>query len=353
MLLNTRSPHGGDIYQNRAEHDFSANINPFGMPPQVREALMAAVGQSVLYPDPYCTVLRRAIAGAEGVPEGAVLCGNGAAELVYSFAYALPGGKPALVVSPTFSEYETALKAAGAGAERFFLRREEGFCPGRELLALDFSRYSAVFVCSPNNPTGVMMDKALLEALAEKCAGAGTRLFCDFCFLDLSDEPDAYDLPELTAAFPEVFVLKAFTKSYGLAGIRLGYGLCTDGDFLTRMSQKAPCWNVSTPAQQAGIAALSAPEWVEKARAVLLPQRKLMRQALLAEGVQALDGRANFLLLRSELPLYERLLVRGFLTRNCGNYPGLDGHDLRIAVKAPAENALLLGAIRECIHEKS
>ena len=104
MLLNRKNPHGGDIYANRVRLDFSANINPAGMPGAVRQAVIDSVGTSAVYPDPHCTALRQAIAEAEGVPADGILCGNGAAELIYSYAYALRSldPSPALLLEPTF-----------------------------------------------------------------------------------------------------------------------------------------------------------------------------------------------------------------------------------------------------------
>ena len=127
MLINKKSPHGGDIYTNSVKLDISANINPAGMPEKVRQALMDASANCEAYPDPYCTELRRKIVANERVPADCILCGNGAAELIYVYAYTLPKNKPALIVSPTFCEYEQALSAAGISAEHFLLKESDEF----------------------------------------------------------------------------------------------------------------------------------------------------------------------------------------------------------------------------------
>lgn len=351
MLIGQKSPHGGDIYTQKAAYDFSANVNPFGMPPSVQAAIAAAAAESVRYPDPYCGALRAAIAAAEGVGIEQVICGNGAADLIYQFAYALPDKRPALVLAPTFSEYETALKAAGIRAEQLVLSAAEGFRADERLLTAPLGGYGALFVCSPNNPTGLMLEKKTLEELAGRCEKAGVRLFADLCFTDLSDQPDLYDLPALCKAHPSVFLLKAFTKSYGMAGVRLGYGLCGDSAFLAVMSEKAPCWNVSTLAQQAGLAALREPDWAAKARALFCAERQRMAAAFREMGITVFDGRANFLLLYHQLPLWERLLQRGFLTRSCENYAGLGPGYLRVAVRLPEENDLLLRSTKDTLRQ--
>lgn len=351
MLIGKKSPHGGDIYTQPAACDFSANVNPFGMPAGVQAAVAAAAAECARYPDPYCGALRAAIAAVEGVGPEQVLCGNGAAELIYQFSYALPDKRPALILAPTFSEYETALGAAGIKAGYLALSASEGFRADERLLAAPLDGYGALFVCSPNNPTGLMLERETLEKLAKRCCEAGVRLFADLCFTDLSDQPDAYDLPALCREFPAVFLLKAFTKSYGMAGVRLGYGVCGDSAFLEKMSEKAPCWNVSTLAQQAGLAALQERDWPAKARALLGPERRRMATAFQEMGVTVFDSRANFLLLYSKLPLWEQLFARGFLTRDCSNYRGLGPGYLRVAVRLPEENSLLLSAAREVTRE--
>ena len=249
MLINKKSPYGGDIYTNRVRLDFSANINPAGMPERVCQALIEAAGSCSAYPDPYCTELRKKIAESERVPTDNILCANGAAELIYQYAYALPKEKPALIISPAFCEYELALRAAGIAAEYYILREIDGFRLTEDILGTDFDRYSAVYLCSPNNPTGITVEPELICAIAS----SGVRLFCDFCFLDLTDAPEKYDIPALLRDYPNITILRAFTKSYAMAGVRLGYAMCGDPDFLAAMSEKAQCWNVSALAQAAGV----------------------------------------------------------------------------------------------------
>ena len=166
-------------YTNPVRLDFSANLNPAGTPAAVVEALQTAASNCAAYPDPYCAKLRERIAHTEGVPCETVLCGNGAAELIYAFAYALPKEKKALIVSPTFCEYETALTAAGIRADHYVLSEEDGFVVTEALLNVDFSQYCAVFLCSPNNPTGITVDAAIVRALAR----TGVRLFLILRFL--------------------------------------------------------------------------------------------------------------------------------------------------------------------------
>ena len=345
MLINEKSPHGGDIYSNHVRLDFSANLNPAGTPEAVREAIVKAAESCAAYPDPYCAELREGIARAEGVPCESVLCGNGAAELVYAFAYALPKEKKALIVSPTFCEYETALNAAEIEADHYVLTEENGFVVTDALLKADLTRYGAVFLCSPNNPTGITVAPGIIRALAN----TGVRLFLDLTFLDLTDAPDQYDIPALISDHPNIVILRAFTKSYAMAGVRLGYVLCGDEAFLAAMSRKTQCWNVSSLAQAAGVAALSCGDWLRKSVQTISRERVRVTAELRQLGVRVYPGEANFLLLYAEADLCGEMLRRGVLLRDCSNYVGLRKGFVRIAVRTKEENDALLAALREAL----
>lgn len=347
MLMDKNNPHGGDRYGKNIRIDFSANVNPFGAPDCVKRALAGMTEQLSDYPDAYCRELRTALAAHDHVPYENILCGNGAADLIYSFAYAVGG--TALAAVPTFSEYQTAWEAAGGRFIAHILRAEDGFLPGENFLSRIVAGISAIFLCVPNNPTGVLYDAAFVRAAAERCREIHARLFLDCCFLDLSNGRETYDIPALVRDYPNVFVLKAFTKSYGMAGLRLGYGLCSDTDFLFRMSSKSPCWNVSSVAQAAGIAALSDTAFVERFRGMIAVERPYLARSLSRFGFEVWDGAANFLLFRTQAPLYDALLARGILVRSCANFEGLDASYYRIAVRTHAENEILIREIREIL----
>ena len=345
MLINETNPHGGDIYTYRDMLDFSANINPFGIPDAIKNAAAQAMNDCTAYPDPYCRTLRNRLSEEERVSEKWILCGNGAAELIYSFAYSLPKDRPALVVSPTFSEYQSALSAAGIPAEHHMLEEKNGFVLDDSIMSIDFSRYSALFICTPDNPTGITVRPELLE----KVATTGIRLFCDMCFIDLTDSPDRYNVPELLKKYPNLVILKAFTKSFAIPGLRLGYMLCSDEAFLLTMSEKAPCWNVSIPAQAAGCAALDCKDWLSDTVKNISRERERVSASLRSLDIKVYPGEANFLLLYSETDLYGMLLEKGILVRDCSNYQGLRKGFIRIAVRKPEENDQLLSAVREVL----
>ncbi len=350
MLYQTDNPHGGDLYARPVTLDFSVNLNPLGTPPAVREAIARSAELIEHYPDPYCRALTGAIAHFEGVVGEHILCGSGAAELICAYCAAVRPRK-ALVPAPSFAEYETALASSGCEAVRCLLRPEEDFAlTGGFLDALARTDADLVMLCNPNNPTGRLIPQPLLERIAQSCRERDIRLFVDECFLDLTEEGDARSLKPLLDESPGLFLLKAFTKSYGMAGARLGYCLCADGALLAAMSRLAQPWNVSLPAQLAGVAALEETDFLPRARAIIAEERAALDQGLRGLGFRTVPSDANFILFYSGRELKEPLLRRGILIRDCANFPGLGKGWYRVAVKLPHENARLLEAMKEAAH---
>ena len=346
--------HGGDVLTAQARYggpvlDCSANLTPLGMPPQVGEAAARAAANAAPYPDPLCRALRAAIAAHDGVAPEQVLCGSGAAELIFRLAYALKPRR-ALVTAPTFSEYEGALSAAGCAVTRHLLRRERNFDVDEGLLEAIGPDTELVFLCTPNNPTGRLIDQELLLAVAEKCRGLGAVLAVDECFLPLACGGPG--LAPWLVEYPNLLLLRAFTKSYAMAGLRLGYTLSADTALLERLSLSGPPWSVSTPAQAAGLAALTqCPHWPEKARAFLEGERPALAAGLSALGLDVVPGQANYLLFRAAgvTDLKESMLTQGVLIRSCANYHGLGEDWYRVCVGQAEQNRRLLAALSEVL----
>jgi len=346
MYYQTKNPHGGDTYGTDITLDFSANVHPLGMPPAVREAAAAAISRAERYPDPGCRELTKAIAAHEGVPEEAVLCGNGASELIFAFSAALRPGLAA-ALAPSFSEYAASVALQGGEMALYELSREREFLPGPDLLPwLKETRPQALFLCTPNNPTGRLMDSGLLESALETCRALGIRVLLDECFLDFTA---GESFKSKLNKYPNLLILKAFTKSYGMAGLRLGYALSADGELLARMAAQTPPWSVSVVAQAAGLAALGVPDYPALARAIAERERPKMKEALEGMGLWVCPSEANFLLFEGPPDLPEKLKARGAAVRDCSNFPGLGPGWYRTAVRGEEENKRLLTALKECI----
>ena len=351
MLYQTENQHGGDVYGGGITLDFSANTNPLGTPPSVLEAVCRALPQLHRYPDPYCRRLVQAIAGHEQVPASYILCGNGAADLIYTYCAALRP-RTAVELAPTFAEYGLGLAQVGCRAAPYFLHQAENFDVDEGFLPfLEEKKPEVVFLCTPNNPTGRLLPLPLLEQILQGCAAWGARVFLDECFLDLTE--DGVSAKSLLTAHPELLILKAFTKSYGMSGIRLGYCLCADSALLHRMASASQPWNVSSLAQSAGVAALAEQNFLQRTRSLVHTERRWLTDNLTALGFWVCPSQANFLLFHGPLGLREGLLRQGIAIRGCGNYSGLDDGWYRIAVRPHEENEALITAIRQFCEERS
>lgn len=345
MLYRTKNPHGGDIYEEKTVLDYSSNTNPFGTPQRVLDAMNSALTEVHHYPDPYCRELVHAIAAFENVPKEYILCGNGAAELIYSYCEAI-GAKNAVEPAPTFSEYALGLERTGCRVDRYTLRQDNDFDLDDGFLDfLTERKPKAVFLCNPNNPTGRLISPCLLERILNLCRQQGIRLFLDECFLDLSD--DGISMKGFLKDYPELFILKAFTKSYGMAGVRLGYCLCSDGELLEKMSKAAQPWNVSVLAQAAGAAALKEQQFLMKTKELIPVERRWLQAEMEALGFWVCDSKANYLLFRGKPGLHTALKKFGIAIRNCDNYPGLGSGWYRIAVRLHEQNEQLVAAVRQ------
>lgn len=345
--------HGGDWAGYRAEFgcdalDFSANVSPLGLPAGVAAAITNALPTADRYPDPLCRELRAALAGAEGVPADWILCGNGAADLIFRLALAVRPRR-ALLPAPTFAEYEAALQTVGCAVQRVFLREENEFAVTEEFIDAVTPETDIVFLCQPNNPTGQVTPPALVERLVRRCAECGAVLVVDECFLDFLPDRDAWTAKQLLRDAPQLIILKAFTKLYAMAGVRLGYALCGDATLLEKMRGAGQPWAVSSLAQAAGLAALQETAYAGAVRALIAEQRPRMAAGLRALGLRVMDGQANYLLFRATPDFGEKLRRRGAVVRSCVNYPGLDAAWYRTAVRTAEENTRLLQIMGEIL----
>lgn len=344
--------HGGDWmgYRERFGRDaldFSANVSPLGLPEGVAQAIREALAEADRYPDPLCRTLRAALSRAEGVPSEQILCGNGAADLIFRLVWA---AKPrrALVTAPTFAEYAAALDTAGCEVKRFFLEEAEDFAVTDALVDAVDESTDMVFLCQPNNPTGQLASPGLVEKLLRRCEACRAILAVDECFLDFLPDADRWTAKPLLKS-GSLVIFKAFTKLYGMAGVRLGYCLCGDEALLEKMQAAGQPWAVSSLAQAAGIAALKETAYVGEVRALIAQQRPAMAAGLRALGLRVIDGKANYLLFRAPADLNERLRPLGTQVRSCANYPGLGPEWYRTAVRTAPENARLLEIMREVL----
>ena len=347
--------HGGDVYDESGHFkismlDFSAGINPLGMPAGALAAAKQAAELSIVYPDSSCRLLVSKLASFESVGENAILCGNGASDLIFRLVYAIKP-KKILVTAPSFADYERAGRAAGAEVIYHYLKESGGFRITCELAAAIYTAApDIVFLCNPNNPTGNLTDMDTLTAIAEACKSVNAVLLVDECFLDFVQDSGTYTAKKLLSVHKTIVVLKAFTKIFAMPGLRLGYAICENSVLLDRMRFYGPDWPVSTVAQAAGIAALEVGrKYIEKTANYIRDERERMTTQLERLGMTVYPSSANFIFFRDPWcgTIRDKLQKYGVLIRDCQNFTGLDSGYYRVAVLTNEKNTRLLEALKE------
>ncbi len=336
--------HGGDIYSRETELDFSANLNPLGIPERVRAA--AANADFSHYPDPRCSALTRALSRYEGVPEANIVCGNGAADVIYRIVNALRPRR-ALLCSPTFSEYEKALSERDCATAYHPLAEESGFALGADILPEITPGTDMLFLCNPNNPVGNTIEPRLMERVLAKCRETGAAAVIDECFLDFAENGERLSAKNFLGA--NVIVIKAFTKICAMAGLRLGYAVFGGEDRALAVRECGQPWSVSSPAQAAGAAAaavLAETDYLARTRDLVARERGFLVNELAAPGIKVYPSQTNFLLLRSKKNLADILARHRIAIRCCGDYRGLGEEYYRIAVRTHEENERLIYVLK-------
>lgn len=345
--------HGGNIYGNEIEYDFSVNLNPLGPPKSVRDALAAALNHVEEYPDSEYRELRRGLANYWQLAEEQIVPGNGASELIPGIIRTL-SPKNCMVTAPCYSGYETALSAAAPSCRihRIPLRAEDDFTlPENTCQEIARVKPNLLILTNPNNPNGKRISANRLREIADACRTAGTVLLVDECFLALSGgDEDSLIHCIRSEALPAV-VLRAFTKTFAIPGVRLGYAVCS-APMAERIQRELPEWNLSVFAQYAGRAALEAAAggtsgYLAASVEMIAREREFLSAELEKLGLRVFPSDANYILFQSrDRELHQKLLDKGILIRDCRDYHGLTAGFYRTAVRTHRENMALLQCLR-------
>ena len=338
--------HGGDVYRNKVVLDYSVNLNPMPLPEAVETAAREGLAGMHQYPDPLHQKLREAIAGYEDVDAANVLCGSGASELILAACHAFRPRR-ALVTAPCYAGYSYALDAVDAEVTEYTLDESKGFALDEGFLDCITSGTDMVFIADPNNPDGRLTDRDLKQRIAGRCKSKGVVLVIDECFLPLTGR-GLDDHGTCGSALH----LRAFTKTFAIPGIRAGYMISADTARLEAVQRHLPEWNMSCIAERVGEAAagvLRDTDYLENSLELIDKERKFLAGEIAGLGIKVYDSDTNFLLIRSDSGLYDRLLERGILIRRCANFSGLDDTYYRLAVRDHEDNIRLVGALCECL----
>ncbi len=344
-------PHGG-IYSTGLQVDpkiidFSSNVNPLGFPTAVKDVIKKNMNLLSVYPDPNSLKLRNDLAKYTGITKDQIVAGNGATEIIYNFCTAFLSKKSFVVIPiPTFGEYEAAARLHGA---KISYLRTMNLNKNVSQLQDSFTKADCSFICNPNNPTGILISRKNMLKILETAYDKSTLMFVDECFIELVPKSNESIVTYLKE-FDNLFILRSLTKSFGLAGLRIGYGLGSKKvvDILLRI--KLP-WNVNGLAQKAASAALSCISHLNKTRLLVKRELKFMIDSISKiSGFTCYDSATNFILIKSTMnskTVQKKLIEKKILVRDCSTFRGLDNKFIRVAVRTHKENVKLVRALEE------
>jgi len=350
--------HGADIYttanklgiDENSIIDFSSNINPLGIPPSIKEAYHNSLEACTKYPDQHYRKLIGGISKKEEVSKDYIFPSNGASEAIFRIVQTI-NPKKALLTAPTFGEYEEALNSFNSNINYYNLKEDRNFEIFEDFLDYINEETDIVFLCNPNNPTGILVNRNLLEKILNKCHKNNTYFVLDESFIDFLSNSENYSLVDKINSHKNLIILKSFTKIFAIPGIRLGYCMSSDENLIFNLKKNGPPWNISTTAERCGLASLNETIYIENTIKYINTQRKYLTKELKKLGLKVYPSKGNYILFKLEkkFNLKDSLEKDRILIRSCYNYKGLDNSYYRIAVKKDAENKFLVSKLKEIL----
>lgn len=334
--------------------DFSSSVNPLGPSKKALDAAKKAFNQIASYPDSNSNGLRDVLAEHYGVERKNLIVGNGSTELMYLFADSfLKPGDNVLMPAPTFGEYEGAVRKAGVTPK--FVRLGRGFQIDSQAFKISMAGAKLAFLCNPNNPTSLLIPQDTLVEIVETALAQDTLIFLDEDFLEFVEHEKSLSLIGSLQKYPNLFILRSFTKIFGLTGLRVGYGIANREIIDALLCAKIP-WNINCLAQAAAVAALKDKTHLQETIELIKNEKAWLATELdsfKTFNIYPPDANFFFVDIRKSgltaAELRKRLLTQGILIRDCTSFKGLDEFYIRVAVKTHEENERLIKALKQSL----
>ncbi len=352
--------HGGNIKEISRKYnkdlkkliDFSANINPLGMPEELKECINNHFCEIEKYPDISYYELKESIKKYENenlkhsiVSRENIVLGNGAAEVIYSVVRAV-NPKKTIIMAPTFSEYEEAVLAVSGEVILHYLKEEENFILNESVLEKIDESIDMIFICTPNNPTGALMSEKLLKKVLDKGQKTDTFVVVDESFLDFIK--DGVSMIQFINKYNNLIVIKSLTKFFALPGLRMGYGVCGNKELCIKIEKMVPAWNINIFADICAQECLKNKKYISETIDFVEKERNYLYNELKKVNyLKIYKPKVNFIFFRIEkdMDLKRKLLEKNILIRSCSNYHGLNERYFRIAVRTHEENERILNEL--------
>ncbi len=327
--------HGGST--NNALIDFSASINPFGAPKKVYKVIKDNLHLITKYPDPNANALRDAISNYLSINKDNIIIGNGSNEIIHLFAdIFISEGDKVLIPEPTFYEYEFASDKNSAMIEFVDLTLD----------SINLKDTKVLFLCNPNNPTGLLYNTSLMKKIIDEAYNNATLVMIDECFIEFIDKPSEHSLVDYVKEYDNLIILRSFTKAFGLAGLRIGYAIASK-EIARIMNKSKVTWNTNALAQIVAIEALNDLEHIENSRKNIKREKLYLTDKIEKLGYYVYNSDVNFFLIRcnDSIALKNKLLKYNILVRDCSNFTNMSNDHIRISVRKRSDNRRLIKAL--------
>lgn len=356
--MKNSDSHGGNIYNISKKYniksgriiDYSINLNPSGFPKCLKKNIIKALNMIDKYPDPDYEELTDSLSDYRNISREYILPGNGAAEIIYQFIKILTPSKT-LIIQPTFTEYERALKSAGCETVYFKLDEKDDFHIDIQKLKKELlKKYDLLVICNPNNPTGKLYDKNLMFDIVKAAYDSETFVMIDESFMEFTDEGLLNSFTENVSSFNNVFIVSSLTKYFSIPGLRLGYGITFNHEIIEKYNSYKLLWSINCFASSISRGILKDKRFMEYSKKILLKEKKFIYENIcLNSAVKIYNSDVNFFLIKllngmNGAFVKEKMLAKGILVRDCSNFHFLDDSFIRIGIKDRRSNLLMLNA---------
>lgn len=364
MLKHKDHFHGSDLEKIQAEYgirkeditSFSANVNPLGISPKMKETLIHKIDCITSYPDREYTSLRKCIAAYAGtIPENVVV-GNGSTELISLFIQ-LERPKKAMIIGPTYSEYEREISLGGGASLYYPLQEKDNFLLDTERLCGHLNEtLDLLVICNPNNPTSTSIPNASMRRILDVCKQYDICVMVDETYVEFAPDIKNVSCVPLTHYYNNLVILRGISKFFAAPGLRLGYAVTGNADLIKHINTQKNPWTINSLAALAGESMFSDTDYISKTRELISAERaRCVREMRALPTVKAYEPSANFMLVKilkedvdAEL-LFEHAIRKGLMIRNCSTFPFLDNHFIRFCFMSPQKNGELLSCLKELL----
>lgn len=335
---------------------FSANVNPLGISPVLRRTLAEKIDIITSYPDREYASLRNCIASYTHTEADHIIVGNGSTELISLFIQ-IEHPKKALILGPTYSEYEREISLGGGTSLYFPLKESDNFQLDLDGLKKQLNEsIDLLVICNPNNPTSTAIKRKIMRSILDTCKEYDIFVMVDETYVEFADEQDEITAVSLTNYYNNIIILRGISKFFAAPGLRLGYAVTGNHDLLKAMNTRKNPWTINSLAEAAGELMFSDVDYIKRTRQLITSERKKILQQLSdMDSVKVYEPIANFVLFRilkdtvTSDQVFEHAIRRNMMIRDCSTFPFLDHKYVRFCFMMPDMNQQLIQCLQDIL----